>query len=110
MRKKAHRVTRPTFVHADFGMESLEQRTMLSGQMGPQALVVSQRVIPTTMVWQGLTYTNVSKGSWIISFAATQPQAQAVARASQIAAAMGVQTTAVEATIRGRFARIQTAG
>lgn len=110
MRKKAHRVIRPTSFHADFGVENLEQRTMLSVEVGPQPLQVSQRVSPTTMVWQGLTYTNVSKGSWIISFDAAQPKAQAVARASQIAAALGVQTSAVEATIRGRFARIQTTG
>lgn len=110
MRKKAHRVTRRAFVHNDFGMETLEQRTMLSGEMGPQPLVVSARVTPTTMVWQGQTYTNVSKGSWVISFAATQSQAQATTRTAQIASALGIQTSAIETTIRGRFARIQTNG
>lgn len=84
-----------------FSMDPLEQRLMLDA---------SPRTTPTEMDWRGGHYTNISQGSWVLTFTSTQSQAQATARAAQVATALGVQTSAIEVTPRGQFARIQTNG
>lgn len=88
------------------GMEHLEPRTMLDGAVGSTARDFNG----SPLTWHGSTVANWSRGSWIISFAGEQSQAQADARARQVATALGVTPLQVQTSALGRFARIQTAG
>lgn len=91
------------------GMEALEPRTHLSGGVGPQpANAALARFFPSTLQWHGIRLDNWSQGSWIVQFKGEQPQAQAEARARQVASALGVNVSEVQTTLLGKFARIQT--
>jgi subtilisin-like proprotein convertase family protein len=84
-----------------FGIDQLEQRAMLSA---------SARTTQSTLQWHGATFTNAVNGSWILTFQNTQSKGVAIQRATEVATALGLPVSAVEATPRGKFARIQTSG
>jgi subtilisin family serine protease/subtilisin-like proprotein convertase family protein len=86
------------------GMEHLEPRTMLSGEVGSTTRDFSGSVID----WHGAHMTNWSRGSWIVTFDTEQSRVQAEARARQVATALGINAVQVEASPLGHFARIQT--
>lgn len=92
---------------ADGGMEQLEQRSLLSGLVGPEAQAAS-RFQPSALNWHGVQLSNWSRGSWVMTFQGEQPRALAETRAAQVLTAMGITAAKIEPSPLGRFARIQT--
>jgi subtilisin family serine protease/subtilisin-like proprotein convertase family protein len=112
MQSKRARVQRRVESFRDCGpvrVEQLEARALLSAEVTP-ALGQTRSLAPTVMDWHGGRFTNVVQGSWIVSFRSEMSQAQAAARAGQVATALGVPALKIETTALGRFARIQTTG
>jgi subtilisin-like proprotein convertase family protein len=87
------------------GMEQLEPRAMLSGEVGS----TTRDFIGSPINWQGEQMNNWSRGSWIIVFGSEQSQAQANSRAQQVVNALGITALQIQPSPLGHFARIQTA-
>lgn len=87
------------------GFEQLEPRQMLDAVMGPET---GSRFAATELNWHGAHTTDWVRGSWILTFEAEQPREQARLRAQQVATSLGLSVSAIEPSVLGRFARIQT--
>ena len=78
-------------------MDSLEQRTLLSGTPGVD-----------TLTWYG-TEMNVKEGSWVVSFDEALSNAEVASRVQEIATKLRVTATNIQSIARGRYASFTTA-
>ncbi len=78
-------------------MDSLEQRTLLSGAEGLGSLT-----------WYG-TQMDVKDGSWVVSFDEPLGQAELTARVQEIATKLKITATDIQSIARGRYASFQSA-
>jgi len=94
-------------------MDSLENRILLSGRTGHfyqgGGLPSAPDNYYSTIEWEG-SPVKVRTGSWLIGFDNMQSDAEATARALDIAARLGIVADAVQPTARGRYVRLQTQG
>lgn len=77
-------------------MDSLEQRTLLSGAEGLGSLT-----------WYG-TQMDVKDGSWVVSFDEPLGQSELTARVQEIAAKLKITATDIQSIARGRYASFNT--
>lgn len=77
-------------------MDSLEQRTLLSGAEGVGSLT-----------WYG-TEMDVKQGSWVVSFDEPLSQTEVVARVNEIASKLRITATDIQSIARGRYASFHT--
>jgi subtilisin family serine protease/subtilisin-like proprotein convertase family protein len=88
--------------------EQLEPRALLSG--AGNAGGGGQDGLFAAGSWRGGSIELVRKDSWLITFNAGQPQAQAEARVRGVAASLGVEVGAISVIPSGRVARLVTTG
>lgn len=78
-------------------MDSLEQRTLLSGEIGGVG----------SLTWYG-TAMDVKQGSWVVSFDEALSQSEVVTRVQQIASKLRITATDIQSIARGRYASFNT--
>lgn len=96
------------------GLESLEQRTLLSVEIGPMPPGAGNNgeagSRPSiTVEWRGIT-AQVVKNSWVVTFTSRNSKAEAIQKGQQLAAALGVVADDVIPSPLGRFVELRTQG
>lgn len=79
-------------------LDHLEPRMLLTGATG---------ISTENMVWHGIPF-EVRSNSWVLTFETPLGATNALDRAAEVAASMGLSVDAIDVTARGRFANIRT--